>query len=65
MARMNVIFKLVTSHILMSLLFLSNFRFYRQLRTLVMGPDGIDMIFKLAFFDGPHDVTNLNQSIWV
>ena len=62
---MDVIFTLATSPSLMSLLFPSNFRFSEHLRTLVIGPDRIDVIFKLATLDELDDVSNLNQFIWI
>ena len=60
-----LIFKLVTSPSLISLIFPSNFRFQEQLKTLVMDLDGIDTIFKLAILDELDDARNLNQSICV
>ena len=54
---MDVIFKLATSPSLMSPYFPSNFMLYEQLRTLVMGLDEIDVIFKLANIDDLNDVT--------
>ena len=48
---MEVIFNLATSPSLMPLFFPSNFSFKEQLITLVMGLDGIDVIFKLAALD--------------
>ena len=56
MDQIDVIFKLVFSPSLMSLLFPSNFRFSEQLRTLLMGLDEIHAIFKLATSDKTDDV---------
>ena len=61
---MDVSFKLANYPSLRPLLFLSNFRFQEQLRTLVMELDGIDVIFKLESLDEPDDVSNHSQSIW-
>ena len=35
------------------------------MRTLVMGLDGMDVMFKLLTLDDLDSVSNLNQSIWV
>lgn len=37
----------------------------QTLRTLVIGLNGIGVIFKLATLDEVDDVGNINQSIWV
>lgn len=60
---MDAIFELAASTSLISLLFTSNCRFYKHLRTLVLGLHVIDMIFKLVTLDGLDDASNLNQSI--
>ena len=65
MDEMDTIFKLATCPSLLSLLFLRYFRFYEQSRALVMGLDGIGVIFKLSALDELDDVINLNQSIWL
>ena len=62
---MDVIFKVAPSPSLIPLLLPSNFRFYEEFRTLVMGQDGIGVVFKLATLDELGGVSNLNQSIWV
>lgn len=46
-----VSFKLATSPSLILLPFPSNFKFHEQLRTLVMGLGGIDVILKLEIFE--------------
>lgn len=60
---MDAIFELAASTSLISLLFTSNCRFYKHLRTLVLGLHVIDMIFKLVTLDDLDDASNLNQSI--
>ena len=60
---MDAIFELAASTSLISLLFTSNCRFYKHLRTLVLGLHVIDMIFNLVTLDDLDDASNLNQSI--
>ena len=60
---MDAIFELAASTSLISLLFTSNCRFYKHLRTLVLDLHVIDMIFKLVTLDDLDDASNLNQSI--